>query len=301
MLDRASRRLLAIRPQPARLGPRWWPYAFLAPFLILFAIFLLYPVANTVLISFQKKDGLGPGTFAGLANYAALLHDPRFPIAARNSVVFTILGLVITIPSAFLLALGLNSRRLRARGLFRLLFFLPAAASSVIGAMIAYVFFDRQYGFINTQLGVDVPWLSSGSLILPTIYIVILWKYVGYQSLYFLAGLQTIDKEVLDAARVDGANAVQVVRYVIVPLVKPILLVVVVLVILGSVQLFAEPYVMTKGTGGPGQGGLTIAMMIWEAAFRQFRFGYAAALAMVSVAAAILASVIAVRALRSDG
>jgi ABC-type sugar transport system permease subunit len=94
---------------------------------------------------------------------------------------------------------------------------------------------------------------------------------------------------------------VQVVRYVIVPLVKPILLVVVVLVILGSVQLFAEPYVMTKGTGGPGQGGLTIAMMIWEAAFRQFRFGYAAALAMVSVAAAILASVIAVRALRSDG
>lgn len=300
MVDGTRRRLRAIRPQPSRFGHGLWPYVFLAPFLVLFAIFLLYPVFSTVLISFQHKDGLGPGTFAGFDNYAALLRDPRFPIAARNSVVFALLGLVITVPSAFLLALGLNSPRLRARGLFRLLFFLPAAASSVIGAMIAYVFFDRQYGFINTQLGVDVPWLTSGTLILPTIYLVIFWKYVGYQSLYFLAGLQTVDREVIDAALVDGANSWQVVRHILIPLVKPILLVVVVLVILGSVQLFAEPYVMTRGTGGPGQGGLTVAMMIWESAFRQFRFGYAAALAMVSVVAAILASVIAVRALRSD-
>jgi ABC-type sugar transport system permease subunit len=166
--------------------------------------------------------------------------------------------------------------------------------------MIGYVFFDRQYGFINTQLGTDIPWLTSGALILPTIYLVIFWKYVGYQSLYFLAGLQTIERDVIDAALVDGASGVQVVRYIFLPLIRPILLVVVVLVILGSAQIFAEPFLMTKGTGGPSQGGLTVAMLMWESAFRQFRFGYAAAIALVSVLLAVIASLIAVRLLRSN-
>ncbi len=293
-------RLRASAPQPSRFRRGLWPYLFLAPFLILFTIFLLYPIFTTVLISLQKKDGLGPGTFIGLANYETLLRDPRFLTAVRNSIAFTVLGLGVTVPAAFLLALGLNSRQVRGRAAFRLIFFLPAAASSVIGAMIGYVFFDRQYGFINTQFGLDVPWLASGALILPTIYLVIFWKYVGYQALYFLAGLQTIEREVIDAALVDGANSWQVVRHIYVPLVKPILLVVVVLVILGSAQIFAEPYLLTRGTGGPGQGGLTVAMLMWESAFRQFRFGYGAAIAMVSVLGAIIASAVAVRVLRSD-
>jgi ABC-type sugar transport system permease subunit len=300
MLSETLGRLRITRPRPSRLRSSLWPYLFLAPFLVLFTLFLLYPIANTVLYSVEKKDGFGPGTFVGLANYQALLRDPRIFTAVRNSIAFGLLGLFITVPAAFLLALGLNSRRLRGRAAFRLVFFLPAAASSVIGAMIGYVFFDRQYGFINTQLGVDVPWLASAALILPTIYLVIFWKYVGYQSLYFLAGLQTIDREVIDAALVDGANGWQVVRHIYVPLVKPILLVVVVLVILGSAQIFAEPYLLTRGTGGPGQGGLTVAMVMWETAFRQFRFGYAAAIAMVSVIGAVLASLVAVRLLRSS-
>ena len=287
-------------PSPFHRRRSFWAYAFLAPFVVLFTVFLLYPIASTVLISLQKKDGLGPGTFIGLANYQALFNDPRFAIAIRNSISFTLLGLFVTVPAAFLLALGLNSPRLRGRTAFRLIFFLPAAASAVIGAMIGYVFFDRQYGFINTQLGIDVRWLTSSSLILPTIYLVIFWKYVGYQALYFLAGLQTIEREIIDASLVDGANSVQVVRHVLLPLIKPILLVVVVLVILGSTQLFAEPFLMTKGTGGPGQGGVTVAMLMWEAAFRQFRFGYGAAIAMVSVFISIIASAVAVRLLRSS-
>jgi len=293
-------RLRAPSPSPFHRRRSFWAYAFLAPFVVLFTVFLLYPIASTVLISLQKKDGLGPGTFIGLANYQALFNDPRFAIAIRNSISFTLLGLFVTVPAAFLLALGLNSPRLRGRTAFRLIFFLPAAASAVIGAMIGYVFFDRQYGFINTQLGIDVKWLSSASLILPTIYIVIFWKYVGYQALYFLAGLQTIEKEIIDAAQVDGATSLQVVRHILLPLIRPILLVVVVLVILGSTQLFAEPFLMTKGTGGPGQGGVTVAMMMWEAAFRQFRFGYGAAIAMVSVFISIAASAVAVRLLRSN-
>jgi ABC-type sugar transport system permease subunit len=298
MVIRPMRRLRARLPQPSRIRRALWPWVFLAPFLILFATFLLYPVVSTAIISFQRKDGLGPGTFIGLSNYAALLRDPRFPIAIRNSLELMLLGLFVTIPAAFLLALGLNSPRLRARALFRLIFFLPAAASAVIGAMIGYVFFDRQYGFINTQLGIDVPWLTSGALILPTIYIVIFWKYIGYQSLYFLAGLQTIERDIIDAALVDGASWRQVVWYVLLPLIRPILLVVVVLVILGSIQIFAEPFLMTQGTGGPSQGGLTVAMMLWESAFRQFRFGYAAAIAMISVIGAIIVSLLAVRILR---
>lgn len=277
-----------------------WPYVFLAPFLVLFTVFLLYPIVNTFLISLQEKEGLSAGHFIGLANYEALLRDPRFATAVRNSVALTVWGLLITIPSAFLLAIALNSKRLKGRGVFRLIVFLPAASSAVIGAMIGYVFFDQQYGVINTQLGLNVGWLSSAELILPTIYVIILWKYVGYQALYFLAGLQTIDGEIIDAARVDGAGPFSMIFRIYIPLVKPILLVVVVLVILSSAQVFAEPFLLTRGTGGPEQGGVTVAMMMWEAAFRQFRLGYGSAIAMVSVLGAVIASVIAVRLLRSD-
>lgn len=288
------------RARSARIRRSLWPYLFLAPFLVLFSVFLLYPIVNTFLISLQEKNGFGPGTFVGLDNYARLAGDPRFAIAVRNSIALTVLGLCITVPSAFLLALALNAKRLRAKPFFRLIVFLPAASSAVIAAMIGYVFFDRQYGFVNTQLGLDVPWLTSGSLILPTIYLIILWKYVGYQALYFLAGLQTIDRDVVDAALVDGANGLAIIRHIFLPLVKPILLVVVVLVILSSAQIFAEPFLLTRGTGGPGQGGLTVAMMMWEAAFRQFRLGYSGAIAMVSVLGAVIASIVAVRLLRSD-
>src|SRR6476659_1169545 len=126
-------RLRAPGPSPFHRRRSFWAYAFLAPFVILFTVFLLYPILSTVLISLQKKDGLGPGTFIGLANYQALLNDPRFAIAIRNSISFTLLGLFVTVPAAFLLALGLNSPRLRGRTAFRLIFFLPAAASAVIG------------------------------------------------------------------------------------------------------------------------------------------------------------------------
>ncbi len=282
------------------LGPGIWPYIFLAPFLILFTIFLIYPIVSTLVLSLERKDGLGPGTFVGLQNYARLLADPRFAIAVRNTILITAAGIFILLPLAFLLALGLNSPRLRARTVFRLLFFLPAATSAVIVAMIGYVFYDQQYGFLNTVFGSDIPWVSSAALILPSIFLLLLWKWTGYNAMYFLAGLQTVSPELVDAAKVDGANSVQIVRYVYLPLMKPIVLVVVVLAILGGAQTFAEPYLLTRGTGGPGQGGLTLAMMMWDAGFRQIRLGYAAAIGYVTVLGAVAASLVAARLLRSD-
>ena len=299
MTIRPGGRALA-EPSPSRRRRSYWPYLFLAPFLILFTVFLLYPIVNTVLISFQNKEGLGAGTFVGLDNYVRLLRDPRFFTAVRNSVVLTVASLCILVPSALGLAIGMNSRRLAGKRWFRLVFFLPAASSAVIAAMIGYVFFDQKYGFVNTQLGIDVPWLTSAALILPTIFILIYWKWVGYSALYFLAGLQTIETEIVDAASVDGANARQLVRYIYVPMLKPIIMVVVVLVILSSVQVFAEPFLLTRGTGGPGQGGLTVAMMMWDTAFRQLRLGYGAAIGMFTVLGAVAASIVAVRLLRGD-
>lgn len=286
------------RFRPSRWSP--WAYVFLAPFLILFAVFLLYPIIDTLVLSLQRKNGIGvAGTFVGLDNYAALLRDPRFFIAARNTLVLAAASLFVLLPCAFALALALNSKRVLVRGGLRLLFFLPAATSAVVAAMIFLVIFEEQVGVINTVLDSRVPWLTSGTLILPSVFLVIFWKWTGYNSLYFLAGLQTIEPDLVEAAQVDGASFRQVVRHIYLPLLKPIILVVVILAIIGAAQLFAEPWLITKGTGGPGQGALTIAMLIYDVAFRQLRFGYGAAIAYMLVIGVVASSLVAYAALRS--
>ena len=286
------------RFRPTRWSP--WSYVFLAPFLILFAIFLLYPIIDTLILSLQKKNGLGiAGVFVALDNYLALLRDPRFFAAARNTILLAAASLFVLLPCAFALALALNSKRVFARGGLRLLFFMPAATSAVVAAMIFLVLYEEQVGVINTTLNFRVPWLTSSTLILPSIFLVIFWKWTGYNSLYFLAGLQTIEPELVEAAQVDGATFRQVVRHIYLPLMKPILLVVVILAIIGSAQLFAEPWLITKGTGGPGQGGLTLAMLIYDVAFRQLRFGYGAAIAYMLVIGVIAASLVAYAVFRS--
>lgn len=281
-----------LRFRPSRWSP--WFYVFLGPFLVLFAVFLLYPIGDTLVLSFQKKNGLGvAGTFVGLDNYVALLADPRFLIAARNTIIFAAASLFVLLPCAFALALALNSRQVRGHGSLRLLFFMPAATSAVVAAMIFLVILEEQVGVINTVVNFRIPWLTSSTLILPSIFLVIFWKWTGYNSLYFLAGLQTIEPDLVEQARVDGATFRQIVRHIYLPLLKPILLVVVILAIIGSAQLFAEPWLITKGTGGPGQGGLTMAMLMYDVAFRQLRFGYGAAIAYMLVIGVVASSLVA--------
>lgn len=282
-----------------------WPYIFLAPFLILFAVFFVYPIISSVLLSFQQQDGIGPGTWVGLRNYNNLLfHDPRFLIAARNTFLLAGAWIVIMLPSALLLAFALNSRRLIGRAGYRLVFFLPAAASSVVAATVFLLIFDEQFGPINsllTQMGLrPVGWLTTAQLILPSIFLVTLWKWTGYNSLFFLAGLQSVPADLVEAARLDGANGAQLLLHVYLPLLRPITLVVVVLTIIGATQLFAEPWLLTRETGGPGQGGLTLAQLIYSDAFQNASFGYGAAVACATVVLAVGASLIAYFLLRTE-
>jgi ABC-type sugar transport system permease subunit len=287
-----------LRFRPSQWSP--WFYVFLAPFLILFAVFLLFPIGDTLLLSLQQKNGLGvAGTFVGLENYAALLGDPRFLTAARNTIVLAVASLFVLLPCAFALALALNSRRVWGHGGLRLLFFMPAATSAVVAAMIFLVILEEQVGVINTVIDYRIPWLTSSTLILPSVFMVIFWKWTGYNSLYFLAGLQTIEPELVEQAQVDGATFRQIVRHIYLPLLKPIMLVVAILAIIGSAQLFAEPWLITKGTGGPGQGGLTMAMLIYDVAFRQLRFGYGAAIAYMLVIGVVASSLVAYAVLRT--
>jgi ABC-type sugar transport system permease subunit len=289
------------RPGPRRV---FWFGAFLAPFLVLFVVFLAYPILNTAILSFQHKEGLGGSSvFVGLDNYIAVLGDPRMQKATRNTVLLIGASLFIALPCAYGLALALNSRRVRFRGLFRVVFFLPAASSAVAASMIWLVMLEDQAGAVNGVLGlVGIPkigWLTTAAFVLPSVFLVSLWRWTGYNALYFLAGLQTIPAELMDAARVDGASFWQTTRHVVLPLLRPIILVVVVLAIIGCVQLFAEPRLLTKGTGGPGESALTLAMLMYDVAFRQLRFGYGAAVAYVAVIGAIAASIAAFSVLRS--
>jgi ABC-type sugar transport system permease subunit len=298
--SRAARAIRAPRLAQRRLV---WFGVFLAPFLILFVVFLAFPIASTAVLSLQRKDGLAEGTYVGLKNYVAAIADPRMQKATWNTAILVGASLFVLLPCAFALALALNSSRVRFRAFFRVVFFLPAACSAVAASMIWLVVLEDQSGALNGVLGLlgvpKVGWLTTAAFVLPSIFLVSLWRWTGYNALFFLAGLQTIPGDLIDAARVDGASSRQTIQHVVLPLLRPIMLVVVVLAIIGSVQLFAEPRLLTKGTGGPDQNALTLAMLMYDVAFRQLRFGYGAAIAYVAVIGAVSASVAAYGLLRS--
>lgn len=255
------------------------PYIFLAPFLIGFGVFVVYPVIRSFMLSFYDAPGLGSPHFIGLSNYRSLLSDHRFWRAVLNTVYFAGGTLVIQLPLALLLALVLNSPRVRARGLYRLAFFLPYVTPAVVVAFMFTLMFNTKYGVINAVLGAvglgSVSWLGSPTAAMPALIILGLWTWIGANSLYFLGGLQNISRELIESARIDGATSRQIVFRIVLPLLRPVVLFVFTLGLVGSFQLFTQPFVLTGG--GPQDATLTITMYLYEKGFRDFDMGYASA------------------------
>lgn len=256
------------------------PYLFLAPFLIGFAIFVVYPVVRSLMLSFYDAPGLGTPRFIGLGNYRSLISDHRFWRAVLNTLYFAGGTLVIQLPLAFILAMVLNSPRVRARGLYRLAFFLPYITPGVVVAFMFTLIFNTKYGVLNAALNAvglpTVPWLGSPNAAMPALIILGLWTWVGANALYFLGGLQNISAEMVESARMDGASSTQIVFRIIIPLLRPVTLFVFTLGLVGSFQLFTQPYVLTGG--GPQDATLTITMYLYEKGFRSFDMGYASAI-----------------------
>lgn len=266
-----------------------WPYIFISPFFILFAIFGLFPYLYAFVLSFFQWDGLSPMKFVGLANYQQLMIDDLWWRSVGNSVwlmAVTMLNLVLALGLAFIL----NSGLVRLKEVYRTAFFTPIIASVYALGLIFFSLFGLNFGMINYALGLvgigPIDWLGDPVWIKPSIAILVIWRYFGWNTVIYLAGLQSIPTDLYDAARVDGARWRDVFRYITLPLLRPTITFTVILSIIGGLQIFEDALPLVGGTassspGGTDQAGLTVIINLYNTAFNYVQFGYAAAMSVV--------------------
>ncbi len=265
-------------PRRARRGPgrRMAIALFLLPALILYAIFVLFPIVQAVHYSFFKWNGLTPLTdFVGLANYQRALAEPVFQGAVQHNLLIIVLSLIVQIPFALGLALML-SRRFRGRAILRLVFFAPYVIAEVITGVVWSLLLQPS-GLADGLLhavglgSLYQPWLADPSTVMLAMFFVISWKYFGFHMILLLAGLQGIPHELEEAAAIDGATRRQAIRYVTLPLLGPTLRVSVFLSIIGALQLFDLIWVTTGG--GPVNASNTMATYMFDWGFKRFQLG----------------------------
>lgn len=264
----------------------WTAYLFNAPGLILFAVFTVYALYTSFIISFHEWDIIDPTKpFVGLQNYRDILADEDFREAIGHTVYF-VLG---SVPATMIIALGLAlllNTQIRGLGLFRTAYYLPVITPLVIAAIIWTWVYNVDYGLANyylQRLGIiDQPilWLADRTTAMPAVIVMNIWKGVGFSMIVYLAGLQAIPNELYEASEVDGAGPWTRFRRITFPLLAPTTFFLLLINTLGATKAFDQIFVMTNG-GPPGPGGATttVTYYIYNAAFRDFRMGYASALA----------------------
>jgi multiple sugar transport system permease protein len=273
---------------PARKRRRinWVPYAFLAPPLLVYTAWVIWPTFYTFYLSVTNWDGLTDPSYIGLANFRRLLtNDPVFWISLKNNL--TWLLIFITLPLSFGLALAMIlNRNIKGDRLFKVSFYSPMVLSYVvIGLVFSWLYHPRN-GLINATLRAfgtatrDLPgWLADPDLVIYCIIAAAAWRQVGYVMLLYLAGLKNIDPSLLDAAQVDGANGWNLFRRIVFPLLTPVTVIVVVISIIDSLRAFDLVYVMTRG--GPANASQVLANFMYIESFNNYKMGYGASIAVV--------------------
>jgi multiple sugar transport system permease protein len=289
---RAARRLLPI-------------YVLIIPGTALFAVWTIYPLLYAFVMSFfdWNPNPAASSTFLGWGNYAKAFHDPVFWQAFGNVLWYT----AGTVPPQMILGLAvalLLDRKLMARGLFRVLYYLPVVTSWVVVSFIFEYLFSSQGGLINWLLGDNLhlisdttTWLGSTSLALPTLMVLGTWKGVGWNMVIFLAGLQSIPNDLYEVASVDGAGTWARFRYITVPLLRPVLAFVTVMLVIGAFSAFIPMFILTQG--GPEHSTETLLTYGYNNAFTSFDFGYGAAITYIFTAFVFVISVVQLKLLRT--
>lgn len=282
-------------------------WAFAAPFMILFSVFLAFPIIAAFLLSFTSfglRDLQNPvGTsFVGLQNYVDLLSDAKFWKSLGNTVFFVVVGVPVTLAFGLLIANALNRGVTRFRTAFRVGYYLPVITSIVAIAVVWRFLLNPDVGLINMALsavGIDGPaWLADPSLAMPSIIAMAVWRNLGFAMIVFLAGMQAIPASLYEAASLDGAGRWQAFRNITVPLLRPTILFMTVITTIGYLQLFEEPFVMTAG--GPLDATLSVTMYMYQQGFTFFHQGYASAIAYVLFLIVAIIAFLQFRFLRSD-
>jgi len=282
-------------------------WAMLSPFLALFILFVVYPLIQSAFLAANQTFGPGTRTFVGTKNFELLFSDPVFWKSIRNTFVYALGSLFIQLPLAFVLALALNSQRLRGRGIYRLIFFSPQLMGLVFVSILGALAFEKRAGLVNQAIAfitqnnsyLEIDWLQQH--VMATLILISLWLYVGFNMIYFLAALQSVDKSLMEAAEIDGAGWWGKLRHVIFPSVKPVATFVVLLSMIGSLQLFELPYILLESSGGPDNRGLTIVMYLYQNGFDLGDLGYASAIGWALAFILIALALIQVKMTRSQG
>jgi raffinose/stachyose/melibiose transport system permease protein len=257
---------------------------FLLPALILYSVFVLYPIVQSIRYSGYDWNGLEPLTeWVGLDNFRAAFADPLFVEAIQHNFIIIGLSLALQIPFSIALAVML-SRRLKGRGLFRTMYFAPFILSEVVTGVVWRQIYRPEglFDVLLTSVGLgdlSREWLADPSIALYSLFFVISWKYFGFHMVLIMAGLQTIPNELEEAASIDGASWWQGFRFVTLPLLGPTIRVSMFLSIIGALQLFDLVWVTTKG--GPVNATATMATYLVDWGFRRGQFGYASAVSVI--------------------
>lgn len=270
-----------------RRVPRWrrirWvdqvaAYLFLAPALIIFALFAWYPIVRTIIFSFQNVSLTGESTWVGFDNFERMLIDPAFGIAWRNSVLFAFFSLAMGYFVPIIVGIMVNEMR-RAKGFFRLVYFLPTVIPITISLIIWRLIYNPDNGFLNAAVhlvGVKSQlWLQDPNLVKQSIILVLTWANFGSTLLIYLAALQDVPVEYYEAAELDGASPFRRIRHITLPHLYPTMIVTFILQIIAVVQIFTEPFLLTQG--GPSNASLTPVLVIYRKAFLNNDFGLASA------------------------
>jgi multiple sugar transport system permease protein len=259
-----------------------YAYWFILPYLIYFVVFVAYPLIFSLALMFHRWDIVTPMEWIGLKNFSRLFADRLFFKAIGNTLVFLVIHIPLQVVIALGLALLLNSK-LRMRGFFRAVYFLPVVVSGVVVTILWLQLYSFDYGVLNnlfTSIGLPrIPWIVDPGVAMPSIAIMATWKNVGIYIVLFLVGLQGIPRELYEAAELDGASTMKQFSNITIPMLNPTIIAIVVLSTIGGFSLFIEPYVMTGG--GPMQSTLSAMLYIYNQAFYFGHMGYAATLGFV--------------------
>jgi ABC-type sugar transport system permease subunit len=282
------------------------PYLFLSPYLLVTAFFFLFPFLNALTLAFYQTNGPRSRIFVGFENFRFLLTDRTFHTALKNTTLYAVVSVFVQLPLSMGLALLLNSGSKRVRGIFRLIFFSPNLVGQILVGMIFSVLLLPRYGLVNRachailRWGLETNWLGDASFIMPAIIVVSLWLWVGFNMVYFLAALQTVDKSLEEAARVDGANPLQVFWHVTLPSMRHVVVFVVIMSIIGSYQLFELPLTLLYESNGLGtdNAGLTLITYLNYMAFRSGDLGLGSAVGWVVALIIFTISLIQIRVTR---
>ncbi|MBR2260059.1 MAG: sugar ABC transporter permease [Blautia sp.] len=272
------------------------PYVFVLPFVLSLIIFWAYPLISGIVMSFQDIS-FGSRTWVGIQHYTKLARDKFFGIAVWNSVEYMLLTLVLMIPIPLLLAVLMESRLTKAKGVWKVIMYVPALTSVVISGMLFRMMFSEAAGSQMNQLmaflgKMPIAWLKTKWTAWIALLMLCMWRWTGVNMLYFISGLKSIDGSLYESAEIDGADAKQKFWYVTLPLIRPTTIYVITISVYAGLSMFLESFMLWNGNSSPKNIGLTIVGYLYKRGIEKNDLGYACAVGMVLMIIALAINIV---------